>query len=504
MGSSTTQIARGSTSNDEDGARTASVIFPVGTSAELILPNGSRKTLSQLSFRATEFTVGAEGVKRMPAALPATSAYTYAVELSSDEALAFGAKSVSFSKPVAFYVENFINLPVGVAVPVGIYDYEKGSWVPEKNGRVIKVLSLQNQQAVLDVDGTGAATAQKLTALGIDTEELKKIATTYSAGTSLWRVSLNHFSTVDLNFADGPGDDVTRPDVPEPRQDAKDPACNQRRPGSIIQVNTQTLGERVPIVGTPFTLNYTTDRAPGKKSNNTLQVNLTGASIRNKLKRVELTVNVAGQTYKKSFPAQANLITTFTWNGLDAYGRRVQGDVPAQVNLSYVYNATYLVPGKDQENAFARLGEGITLTEVPSRQEAYLERSYVSYVGVNSSSLKQALNGWTFDVHHSYDIGSKTLYLGNGFKRTADNIGRVITTVAGNGDVENSGDGGPATEAGFETVFSTSIDNQGNLYVTDVVGLVRMISKNGIVNTIAGTGVRGYSGDGGPAKKATA
>ncbi|HKV12918.1 MAG TPA: carboxypeptidase-like regulatory domain-containing protein, partial [Thermoanaerobaculia bacterium] len=102
------QVARGSRSEDEDGARTATLLFPAGTEASMVLPDGSTRPLPSFNVRATEYTVGPNGPAAMPGPLPATTAYTYAVELSVDEAVAAGAKEVTFSKPVLSYVENFL------------------------------------------------------------------------------------------------------------------------------------------------------------------------------------------------------------------------------------------------------------------------------------------------------------------------------------------------------------------------------------------------------------
>ena len=68
------------------------------------------------------------------------------------EAIAQGAKTVSFSQPVPFYVDNFLGMPIGAAVPVGYYDHGLGRWVPEPNGRVLKVLAVNAGVADLDVD----------------------------------------------------------------------------------------------------------------------------------------------------------------------------------------------------------------------------------------------------------------------------------------------------------------------------------------------------------------
>src|SRR5262249_26960439 len=108
------QVARGSAVTDGDGARQATLFFAHGTQATMVLPDTTTRPLSTLSVRATEYTVGATGPEAMPGELPPTSGYTYAVELSADEATAAGAVQVRFDRPVELYVENFLNFPVGM------------------------------------------------------------------------------------------------------------------------------------------------------------------------------------------------------------------------------------------------------------------------------------------------------------------------------------------------------------------------------------------------------
>ena len=62
----------------------------------------------------------------MPGELPPSSGYTYALELSVDEADLAGATSVRFNQAIPFYVENFLRFPVGSPVPSGYYDRERG------------------------------------------------------------------------------------------------------------------------------------------------------------------------------------------------------------------------------------------------------------------------------------------------------------------------------------------------------------------------------------------
>lgn len=80
----------------------------------------------------------------------------------------------------------------------------------------------------------------------------------------------------------------------------------------------------------------------------------------------------------------------------------------------------------------------------------------------------------------------------------------ILTTFAGNGTQGCTGDGGPATNASLYAPDHVAVDNAGNVYLTDLAcNVVRRISVDGIITTIAGNGpARGYGGDGGPATRA--
>ena len=61
------QVARANPVTDSSGIRQATVLFPPSTQATMLLPNGSTQALATINVRATEYTVGPNGSRRMPA-----------------------------------------------------------------------------------------------------------------------------------------------------------------------------------------------------------------------------------------------------------------------------------------------------------------------------------------------------------------------------------------------------------------------------------------------------
>jgi serine/threonine protein kinase, bacterial len=99
--------------------------------------------------------------------------------------------------------------------------------------------------------------------------------------------------------------------------------------------------------------------------------------------------------------------------------------------------------------------------------------------------------------------GASNLYVaddGNHRVRKIDPAGK-ITTIAGNGTQDSTGDGGPAALAEFRYPVDVALDRSGNLYVAEGSGCrVRKIDLNGRISTVAGTGLAGFSGHAGPAQ----
>ncbi|AUX44919.1 uncharacterized protein SOCE26_063890 [Sorangium cellulosum] len=523
LGSTTeVQVARGSVQSDESGARQATLLFPPGTTGTMTVPDpsgppGATTTVAlpaEVHVRATEYTVGPTGSKAMPAALPPTSGYTYAVELGLDEAVAAGATKVEFSQPIPFYVENFLNFPVGMAVPLGYYDAQKGAWVPADDGRIIEILDVSGGAASVDVDGDGVADgASALAGLGIDSEELEELATLYAAGTSLWRVRVTHFTPWDCNWPFGPPSGAAGPpgpggdgsgSGPEPGEPEDEP-CKEA--GSVIECENQILGERLPIAGTPFSLHYQSDRTKGWGDERRLRIPLTSSTVPADLKRIEYTVTFAGRTVESSIecPCEPGRFHDLDWDGIDAHGRKVTGKQPVSVEIGYVYDGVYREPAGGTNARSFGVPSGVSITGSTTRQEVTLWRRWERTLRAAWENASDGLGGWSLSEHHAFDSAASTLYLGNGSRRTGSQAAKMIQRVGGGvaRTTATRADGIDALAASIDA-SGIAVGPDGSIYFSDVhTDRVRKISPSGVVTTVAGIdGSPGYTGDNGPATTA--
>lgn len=448
-GATEMQVARGSPVTDAAGQRQATVLFPAGATAEMVLPDGTKQALSTLHVRATEYTIGATGPKAMPAPLPPSSGYTYCVELSVDEAIAAGASEVRFNEPVVFHVDNFIGFPVGDAVPLGWYDRKRGVWVPAPNGRVIAVLGVTGGLADLDTDGDNAVDdAPKLAALGVTDAERTTLASLYPNGGSLWRSRIPHFTPWDANWPWGPPPDSGPPPPFPPKPD---PCDGSKKSGSIIGCEPQTLGEVLEITGTPFQLVYQSERAPQRHVERNVRIQLSGpADTMPELLPEEIIVRgaIAGQTFEERFPPEPNQAFDYVWNGLDKDGRTVWGTRTLNGEVSYRYIAQYYEGGPDEfEAAWDQAGRssGAMVAGVRSGDSAMIEfkRPFEFLLGHGPEG---DIGGWTLDVHHALDPASGMVFLGSGGRVTDEGS---IESKAGAASGQPA-DGKPASHVAFE------------------------------------------------------
>lgn len=112
--------------------------------------------------------------------------------------------------------------------------------------------------------------------------------------------------------------------------------------------------------------------------------------------------------------------------------------------------------------------------------------------------------GHPFGVELGPDGALYVTEVSNHRVRRLDLQSGALTTVVGCGRRGNSGDGGPAIEAELDEPYEVRFDGDGNLYVVEMKNHVvrRVDATTNRISTVAGTGRRGYSGDGGPATEA--
>lgn len=410
------QVHRASVESDDDGTRRASLFFLGGTDAVMTLPDGSQAPLSTLDVRATEYTVGETGPDAMPGDLPAASGYTYAVELSVDQAQEAGATRVDFSQPVTVYVDDFLGFDVGGIVPLGYYDRELHRWVPADDGVVVRVLDVVDGSAVLDVDGSEtAATTEQLAELGVTPAELVALADSNAAGDVLWRVQVDHFTPWDHNWPFGPPEDAEAPDEDErdPDNDDTDDDDDGRdcgAAGSFVGCLDQSLREMIPITGSPFTLAHSSRFTDGYVPERSFDVRISGpAPINPLIRRIHLQVDAAGRTLvDETYPALSDQVVSIVWDGKNQFGHDVMSAL-AHVRIGYEYDGDYQVPSSVGQ-AFAQPGSGTAITGDRSRETVTIWREWVHEIQDVTPPEGIDLGGWMLDAQQlQFDNGRRRL-----------------------------------------------------------------------------------------------
>ncbi|MFT4048630.1 MAG: hypothetical protein QM648_02190, partial [Solirubrobacterales bacterium] len=471
------QTAQGPIESDADGSRRATLIFSPGTEATMSIPDVGTLPLSTLHVRATEFTVGPDGPEAMPYSLPKTTSYTYAAEFSVDEAVAAGATGVQFSRTVASYTDNFLGFPVGTTVPSGYYDTDKSSWLGDPNGRVVRVVSNGSGGVTLSVSTDGSPASQGvLDAMGVTSEELEQVADKFAVGKMYWRVPLTHFSThtaeypnlfspKDYNWLFGFSDDADA----DPRAKSKPEDCGCNESGaSVLGVEEGSLTETVPVSGTDFALSYNTRRSRDSEENRNIDLSLTGTSISSTLQNITVSIVVAGQRIVRSVDPSTNAGLSVDWDGLDAFGRKVQGGRLAEISAAYEFTPVYndvprfAVPSKS--------GSGAQPFVVLGRDTLALEKSLQTRLGTYDPE-ESGLGGWMLSAEHHFDPETGTLYSGDGSQRSAQSVGNVIRSVTGSMPASSCGlpgEGLPAMGAWVCLASSISSRPDGTLLIGDL------------------------------------
>jgi RHS repeat-associated protein len=311
-------------------------------------------------------------------------------------------------------------------------------------------------------------------------------------------------SGTDGGFGGSGGSGGGSPDGPPSPPDP----CEEAN-ASTIECEAQILRETIPVAGTPFTLNYASDRVAGRLDYRTVRVPLSGPSVPASLKRIDLEARVGGRTFTQSYDPSPNQVQDIVWDGVDGLGRALQGQLPIHSTVRFVYDGVYT-----ETPAFGRVS-GVEIEGSRARGEIYLSRTHKQLVG-KWEARALGLGGWTLDVHHAYDPDTGSLYRGDG-RTVARSKTEVVVEAWPKDDPGPAvpsapqGDGGPADEARFEYPRALAVAGDGTIYVVDgkppfggfeMVTNIRRIDTNGIITRFAGLGYEaapGYNGDGLPA-----
>lgn len=455
------QVAAGNPVTDGSGTRAATLTLLSGTQCSRTPPGGTPQALSQFDVRLTEFTVGANGPAAMPAALPATSAYTKAIDVGFYQQGSRITDPVSCDPPLRLSSGNNLGFPPGTPVPNGRFDPDTGDWEADPDGTT----SDDGSNQTVPIPGPGQ---------------------------------------YDPNYGAGVPPGSNPPNNPPPDEDDKDP-CENEQGGSIIGCESRTLGEVLDVVGTPFFLRYDSGRVPGRKLHNRLKITLSGATVSANLKEIRLEVEVAGRKFEQTFPNTANQATDFQWDGKDAFGRDLPGVQPVIVRIGYAYDGFYLLPPSVARSFGLPAG---ALSTRPTREPVVLWQTQEARVGTPAiaASASARLGGWSLSEHHVYDPVGRILYRGDGDQQQVDTVSAAISTVAGTGALPTAScgnDSGAATAACLDGPFGIAFAPDGSYYVSDVaLHKVFRVGRDGTISRYAGTGTAGFSGDGGAATAA--
>jgi RHS repeat-associated protein len=477
---------------DEFGSRSSTTVFTGDNHAYEVDAQGNViQELTTITTRATEYTTP----ESMPAILPPNSAYTYCVELGVDE-----AQRVRFENPVITWVDNFLGFDVGEIVPVGYYDRDKGVWVPSDNGVVVKLLDTDFDGIVDALDANGDDLPDDLNDNGSFSDEVTGLndAQKYPPGSTFWRVAVTHFTPWDCNWPYGPPTDATSPNTVVPSDTDQQNIGGNGCPvqiSSFVEERSRIFHEDIPIPGTDMTLHYGSNRVEGHKA--FISVPASGDTVPASLKRIIVKVEVAGRTLEQILDPLPNQRAEFIWDRLDHLGRQVSCATTAHVSVGFEYDLVYYSASSDFIQAFAQVGDNPTY--ISARQGlSYWKRSVVHLEG----RISAIAEGWTISSHHHLSpMDPSFLHKGDGTLNK--NNAKIITTIAGNGTYGYSGDGGPATDAALYNPHGVAVDAVGNIYIADWINhRIRKVDTSGIITTVAGNGTEGYSGDGGPATEA--
>jgi YVTN family beta-propeller protein len=257
---------------------------------------------------------------------------------------------------------------------------------------------------------------------------------------------------------------------------------------TVIDTSTQSVAATI-VVGTgPFTVAFTEDSAFAYATNyDSKNVSVISTQTRTVVNTIALAVNVAGAGVMGTVK-----VSTVAGGYLGDNGPATSAAL-SPFNTVQDKAGNYYVTDR-YAHRIRKITSSGTITTIAGT-------GICGYNGENIPAKSAMLcypAGLTFDTAGNLYVADS----GNDRVRKISSSGK-ITTVAGNGVHGYGGNGGPAISATLSNPWTIAFDTGGNLYFSEVTNsVVRMVNSGGIISTFAGTGVAGFSGDGGPASAA--
>ena len=174
--------------------------------------------------------------------------------------------------------------------------------------------------------------------------------------------------------------------------------------------------------------------------------------------------------------------------------RRVAGGVITTMGVTPAFSVT---SGDTPGSLFATTGYGVV--------KIFPDGTISSVAGANDPGYVDGpVEAARFRQVRTVARADGALYVGDyGNRRVRAVSGAMVSTIAGNGTEHGGGDGGPATDAQLDGAYSVATMPDGGVVFVDLRNnRVRRVKADGTIVAFAGSGQRGYSGDGGPATAA--
>ena len=259
--------------------------------------------------------------------------------------------------------------------------------------------------------------------------------------------------------------------------------------GSYVGTQTVNISDPMPGAVIHYTVDGTTPTLTTRLFTGPLAVTATETIQAVAVAAGYAQSQAASATYTISLP----LISTVAGNGFVGYN----GDLIPALS-SYLSNPSGVAVGKSGNIYFCDTNNQIVRKVTPDGIiHTIAGNGSIGYSGDGNAATSAQLNnpqGISVDDSGNIYIADFSNYV----IRKVDSHG-MISTVAGNGTQGISADGGPATSAKLANPVGVTVDRSGNLYIADIGSYRIQVTPDGIINTVAGSGLTGYTGDGGAA-----